>query len=276
MPGMSFELLSWSRPYRAVLSARFRQLLQYRAAALAGLMTQLFWGLIRIMVLAGFYACLMPGQEGPMPWADVVTYIWLGQALLVMFPWQVDSEVAAMVRTGTVAYELVRPLDMYKLWFSRALAQRTSPVLMRAVPLTLVALTVGGMQLPTTWSSLLAWTVSLPGMLALSCALTVLMSICLFWSISGEGVTRMLPNVAYLFSGMVIPLPFFPEALQPYLFFTPFAGLVDHPYRLYTGHLAPESALAVVATQWFWIVVLVFVGRLLLRQGVRRLVIQGG
>jgi len=276
MTAPSRALLSWSRPYRAIVSARFRQLLQYRAAALAGLLTQLFWGLIRLMVLAGFYACLPPGQEGPMPWTDVVTYIWLGQALLVMFPWQVDSEVAAMVRNGTVAYELVRPLDLYQLWFSRALAQRTSPVLMRAVPLTLVAFAIGGMQLPSTWSSLLAWTFALPGMLVLSCVLTVLMSICLFWSISGEGVTRMLPNLAYLFSGMVIPLPFFPEVLQPYLFFTPFAGLVDHPYRLYTGHLAPQSAFAVVATQWFWIYVLVAVGRLMLRHGVRRLVIQGG
>ena len=35
------------RPYWAVLSARFRMLLQYRAAALAGLGTQVFWGLIR-------------------------------------------------------------------------------------------------------------------------------------------------------------------------------------------------------------------------------------
>ena len=37
------------RPYWAVFSARFRVLLQYRVAALAGCGTQLFWGLIRMM-----------------------------------------------------------------------------------------------------------------------------------------------------------------------------------------------------------------------------------
>ena len=31
-------------PYRAVVSARYRMLLQYRAAAFAGLVTQCFWG----------------------------------------------------------------------------------------------------------------------------------------------------------------------------------------------------------------------------------------
>lgn len=41
-------------PYLAILSARFRTLLQYRAAAAAGFGTQLFWGLIRMMIFEAF------------------------------------------------------------------------------------------------------------------------------------------------------------------------------------------------------------------------------
>ena len=44
------------RAYVAVFGARFRALLQYRAAALAGLGTQVFWGLIRVMIFGAFYA----------------------------------------------------------------------------------------------------------------------------------------------------------------------------------------------------------------------------
>ena len=36
------------RPYRAILSARFRMLLQYRAAAIGGIWTQIFFGLVLI------------------------------------------------------------------------------------------------------------------------------------------------------------------------------------------------------------------------------------
>ncbi len=39
---------------RRALGARFRMLLQYRAAALAGFATQLFWGAIKLMILALF------------------------------------------------------------------------------------------------------------------------------------------------------------------------------------------------------------------------------
>jgi len=44
------------RPLVAVVSARYRTLLQYRAAAFAGFATQLFWGAIRLMILAAFFA----------------------------------------------------------------------------------------------------------------------------------------------------------------------------------------------------------------------------
>jgi len=43
------------KPYMAVLSARCRMLLQYRAAAVAGFGCQLFWGLIRMMIFQAFY-----------------------------------------------------------------------------------------------------------------------------------------------------------------------------------------------------------------------------
>ena len=43
------------RGYLALTAARFRVLLQYRAAAMAGIVTQLFWGLIRMMIFLAFY-----------------------------------------------------------------------------------------------------------------------------------------------------------------------------------------------------------------------------
>jgi ABC-2 type transport system permease protein len=66
------------RPYRGVVSARYRMLLQYWAAAFAGLITQYFWGAIRLMIVAAFYAAATQAQ--PMSLPEVVAYIWLGQA----------------------------------------------------------------------------------------------------------------------------------------------------------------------------------------------------
>ena len=67
-------------------------LLQYRAAAIAGFGTQLFWGFIKVMVFVAFFEASSSPQ--PMTFAQVIVYVWLGQALLALLPWNVDQEIA--------------------------------------------------------------------------------------------------------------------------------------------------------------------------------------
>ena len=125
------------RPYWVLLSARYRMLLQYRAAAVAGAGTQFFWGFILIMVLDAFSRS--SSQEPPLPFTAAVSYIWLGQALFSTLPWNHDRELEAMVREGTVAYELVRPVDLYGFWYARTLAMRLAPGSLRALPIVIIA-----------------------------------------------------------------------------------------------------------------------------------------
>ncbi|MEA5544553.1 ABC-2 family transporter protein, partial [Limnoraphis robusta CCNP1324] len=121
----------------AIVAARFQMLLQYRAAALAGFATQLFWGAIKVMVFVAFFE-FAPAPQ-PMSLPEILVYIWLGQALLALLPWNVDPEIAGHVRTGAVAYELLRPLNLYGFWFARTLAFRAAPTLLRMVPMLLFA-----------------------------------------------------------------------------------------------------------------------------------------
>ena len=65
-------------PYWAQLSANFRVLLRYRAAAAAGVITQIFWGFLRLSILTAFYAGLPVGQPPPLNAAELAVYVWLG------------------------------------------------------------------------------------------------------------------------------------------------------------------------------------------------------
>lgn len=262
------------KSYWAVVSARFRMLLQYRAAALAGFGTQLFWGLIRVMIFEAFYRSTTAPQ--PMSLPEVVTYIWLGQAFLVLLPWNVDADIRAMVRSGNVAYELVRPLDLYTFWFCRALAMRAAPTLLRAIPMFIVAGLFFGMTSPPSWASAGTWAFATLGALLLSCATTTLLNISLLWTVSGDGITILVTTAVILLSGLVIPLPLFPDWAQPILRLLPFRGVGDTPFRLYTGHIPPDQAVAVVAHQVVWAIAFIALGNRMLGRGIRRLVVQGG
>jgi ABC-2 type transport system permease protein len=262
------------RAYASLISARFRTLLQYRAAAVAGVGTQLFFGLIFVMVYEAFYRSTRAPQ--PMTYGEVCTYLWLGQGMLAMLPWSVDPELRSMVRSGGVAYELLRPLDLYWLWYARALAWRTAPTLLRAVPLFAVALLFLRMQPPASWASFAAWLAATGGALLLGCAISVLMGISLLWTVSGDGVAQLVPALVVVLSGMNVPLPLFPAWAQPILDVLPFRGLVDTPFRLYLGHIPPSQTPWLLLHQLGWTAAIVLLGRWLLARRMRRLVIQGG
>jgi ABC-2 type transport system permease protein len=262
------------RPYRAVMSARFRVLLQYRAAALAGFGTQLFWGLIRTMIFAGFYRSSAAPQ--PMTYAEVVSYVWLGQAMWAMLPWTPDRDVGAMIRSGNVAYELLRPLDLYSYWYVRAVAMRTAPMVLRAVPMFVVAGLFFGLRAPPSAASGAAWVAAVLASFILGATITNLLTISMFWTTSGEGIAQLTSASVFVFSGMIIPLPLFPDWAQSVVNFLPFRGLVDAPFRVYMGHIPPHQAALVIGHQLAWAAVLCAFGRWTLARGTRRLVVQGG
>jgi ABC-2 type transport system permease protein len=262
------------KPYLAILSSRFRTLLQYRAAAMAGIGTQLFFGLVRMMIFDAFY----DSAHGPQPLshADAISYIWLGQALLLLAMLSVDSDVALMIRNGNVAYEMTRPVDLYFFWFARAFSGRAAPLTMRALPILVVSALLFGLQPPATVEAAVLFALSCIGALLLAAAMVALMTISMLWTISGEGISRLAPALIFFFSGIVVPLPLLPDWIQASLRLMPFTGLLDTPIRLYLGHLSGPDAATALLSQIFWIVALIALGRAALKRGLGKLVVQGG
>jgi len=270
-------------PYLAVFAARFQVMLQYRAAAVAGFATQCWWGALKIMIYAAFFAgAAGPGQ--PISLAHTVTYTWLGQAFLVLQPWNADPEVAEMVRSGAVAYERVRPVDTYAWWYARAMAWSLARVLPRAalmaalaaVALPLLGLERWSLRPPAGVEAGLLFAVSMIAATLLSAAMTLLINVIVVASMTDRGANTLAMPVVGLFSGGILPLAFFPSWAQGPLRLQPFAGLVDTPFRIYFGDLAGLQALAGIGLQLAWTLVLILLGRWGLGGAMGKLQVQGG
>lgn len=262
------------KPYIAIFKGRLSTLFQYRIAALAGLSTQIFWGIVKVMILTAFYAHSSSPQ--PISLAQAITFIWLGQAFLQLLPWNVDKELEGLVKTGNVAYELVRPLELYNLWFFRSLALRFIPTLLRSIPLFFIAILFLGLSMPVSWTGGILFITSLLFSTLLSSAMTTMVIISLFWTISGEGIQRLIPHVTMLLTGLVVPLPLFPNWMQPFLNLQPFRGIVDIPIRLYTGIIPSHEAIYYLMFQFLWFGFFFLVGKWLMSKAIKRIVIQGG
>jgi ABC-2 type transport system permease protein len=249
-------------------------LLQYRAAAFAGVITQIFFGIVRVMIFQAFYRAST--VEQPLSGEQTTTYLWLGQAFLMLVMLGADNELAGLIRTGNIAYELMRPVDLHTYWMSRMLATRLAPTFLRAGPILVFAALIGQLLPPASGVHLLLAVVSIGLGLLLATAMYSLVTISLLWTIAGEGAARLAPTLVFFLSGMIIPVPLFPDWCQPILNALPFRGLIDTPFRIYLGAMPLSEGLLSMVQQVIWIGVFVVLGRWLLGRGLKRLVVQGG
>lgn len=262
------------RGYWAIFKIRVKTLMQYRIATLAGVVTQLFWGMVLTMIIRAFYA--ETSSIEPISANVAVTFIWLGQALLLLLPWNVDKEIEKQIKNGNVAFELLRPLHLYGLWYFRILALRVTPTILRSIPIFLIGGIWLDLSAPASWMSCGAFSISVILACFLSAAITALVTLSLFWTHSGEGIQRLLPSFSVLFSGMVVPLPLFPSWMRTFLDIQPFRGIVDIPCRLYTGLIPIEQTLYYYLFQLAWIILFVLWGQRVAHQALRKFVILGG
>lgn len=271
------------RPYLAAFRSRFLQMLQYRVAVYAAFVTQCWWGGIKIMVLVAFYRSAV-AASAPLSLAQAITYTWLAQGLLALLPWMGDPEVAQAVRTGAVAYDRLRPVNAYALWFARSAgwtAARALPRVALMLAFAGVALPIAGLgewawQPPAGLAAGLGFIASVLLALLLSTSLVMLLNIAAAAALNERGINTLAAPVVIVFSGNLLPLALLPDTWQAVLLVQPLAGVMDIPARIYFGQLGGAQMLCGLGLQCLWIVLLVSVGHVAMGRTMRRLDVQGG
>ncbi len=266
------------RAYITYFKLKFISSLQYRTAAWAGIATQFFFGFVYIMVYVAFYES--GGKQLPMELPQVVTYLWLNQALLALVnQFSRDQELFKLIREGGISYELIRPKNMYFMWYFKVIGQRLADVTLRFIPLILVTSLLpypfhfGG---PESFLHFLLFLASLGFGTLLVTALAVFYPIVMLQTMNEKGIVNLIVTVADILSGIVVPIPFFPKFLQIISSLLPFQYISDLPFRIYVGNVSLHDGVFGICIQVIWIVLFILIGNFLLKKSLKRVVVQGG
>ncbi|MBP3636510.1 MAG: ABC-2 family transporter protein [Clostridia bacterium] len=261
------------RPYLTAFRVRALLETQYRGAALGGLVTQMFFG----MVYAYLYSALYAGRD-PAGLQATITYVWL-QQMFFRALFMSDGELQQQIMTGSLAYTLCRPVDQHLYWISRNLAAQTVGALMRALPMLLVQFLLPAdirMSLPASPLALAQFTISL--VLGIFCVsqIQAIGLACVMKTLDHRGLSSMLSLLLMTFSGNVVPLTLFPDSFQQLIRYQPFAQVLDAPIRMYLEGQPMGDWLINLVIQLMWIAALMALGRWMWARQLRNVTVQGG
>lgn len=252
----------------------FQRQLTYRAATLAGFFTNYFFGILRATIFVALYD-LQPSVEG-ISVTGAITYAAIGQALigyLSMFNWY---DLMNTIYTGDIASDLLKPMNYFNFWLAQDLGRALVQLLFRGIILLVAFSFIYELFWPRNLATIAALILSILLSWLVSFSWRFLVNLSAFWTPNARGILRLVFVLSWFFSGFLMPLRFFPAWVIQISYMTPFPHMFNTVIEVYLEILHGGELIRALLNQLLWALGLIFVGQVVLRTGIKRLVILGG
>jgi ABC-2 type transport system permease protein len=262
------------RFYFEVARIAFRKQLIYRWANLAGLCTNIFFGIVFSYVIIALYHARPTVASYNVQ--DTLRYTWMMQAIIMIilpFGW---NDLMQTIRTGDVVADLSKPYDFYWYWFSREMGSNAYYVLFRGLPTYLAGILLFRLGLPQSWQFWLIFFLILPLSAMLGVAYRILYNIVAFWIIEARAIITLALTTAQFLTGSYIPLPLLPTGLRNIVDWLPFRGFMDLPVETFLGKITGNALWFECCRQIAWLLILTLLVKMITNVARQRVIAQGG
>jgi ABC-2 type transport system permease protein len=252
----------------------YRRYAAYPAATWAGVFTNTAFGFMQAFVFLAVYR--HRDDVGGFDVVETLTYVWLTQALIAavqVFGW---PELALRIKSGDIATDLARPVHPLRVGLAFDLGRAFYHVLFRGIPPFVLGALVFEVTVPMDALVWLAFLVSLVLAIVVSYAFRTLYNMSAFWLLDHRGTTMLAASAIAIFSGLYVPLQFFPDWLETFARATPFPALVQIPVDIFVGQARGGEIAAELAIQTAWAAAMFALAHAVFAAGTRKLVVQGG
>lgn len=194
------------------------------------------------------------------------------QVISAWASWTINYEV----RSGALSQRLLRPI--HSLWFYAADNLTAIPIrALIALPVAAIAfvLTDGSFVArgPAVWAMI---PLALAGGWAIAFSVHVLIGSASLWMQQSIKLVDVYQAGFMVFSGYLVPVELFPEAIRGLPRYLPFVYQLGFPVNLLTGALTAEQALPQLGAQWAWAATLGVAAAIAWRRGLRHYEAYGG
>jgi ABC-2 type transport system permease protein len=207
---------------------------------------------------------------------ETFLYVGLGSAIFILLKTYADWYLHYEIREGIIAIYLTKPIDL-QLYM---LFANLGSLLMNLMAITLPTAIMLGLVFRVTipfGMGLFLFPFSLLLAFLISFSIDYFVGLMGFYSESVWGLSMTKEILISVFSGALIPIQFFPDAMQKILLWLPFQAIFHTPIMMLTRpNQGMDIILPMLAVQIFWALVLYFAARLFYNQAVKVLRVAGG
>ena len=260
--------------YIEMIRMRFLMMMAYRL--------EYYTGILIYTINIGAYYFLwnaIYGDKGSiegMTSSQMTTYVavaWMARAFYFN---NIDREIAMDIRDGKVAIELLRPYHYLGMKAMAGLGEGIFRFFFFSLPGMILVTLIFPVDISihlTTWGYFM---ISLVLSFTINTQINLLTGVMAFFFYNNMGLIRAKRVVVDLFSGLLLPISFFPLWIQDILKFLPFQGISYIPSMIFTNGFSQSVLMMSILQQVIWVIFLLIPIQLLWMAAKKQLIIQGG
>lgn len=263
--------------YMAFIKSAFLEMMAYRLRYYTGIFTYLMFVSVNYFIWKAVYANQPEGANiNGFSLNEMVTYVaiaWISRSLYFS---NIDEKIEDLVRTGQISIYLLRPVNFQLMLLSKAFGESFFRLCFFSVPIAVVVFGFFPISPPKNLIYFSFFILATFGAFLVLALFNYLIGLLAFSFKSIDGVMRSKYFLVQLFSGMLLPISFFPEKAKIILETLPFKLIADVPLKVYLGKFEYVEMGNVFLNFIFWIVLLYLWGFFAAKRSFTKLSIQGG
>jgi ABC-2 type transport system permease protein len=226
--------------FPVLASKTYSRNLQYRASHAINTLASAVFGLIYVSIWRGI------GESSAMEGytvGSVVHYVALNQAFLWVTIFVTHGlAIERSVRTGQIAIELLRPVNLFYQLMCREWGQIAYQLLYKTMPIYLLYLFTLSLPVPSDASTWLGFIGAILSAAYISICINYLIGITSLWTTESQWLYWVHYSVSTVLSGFLLPIEWLPGWLQVVSRWTPYPYLQFIPSKIYLG-LEPLTSM---------------------------------
>ena len=260
--------------YIEMIRIRFLMMLAYR--------TNYYSGILIYSINIGAYYFLWTAIYGGkdsiqgMSVIQMTTYIavaWIARAFYFN---NIDREIAAEIKEGKVAVELIRPYNYLGMKTMQGLGEGIFRLLFFSLPGMVIVGLVFPLDLSGDFATWGFFAASIVLSFIINSQINLLTGMMTFFLFNNDGLIRAKRVVIDLFSGLLLPISFYPLWAQDVMKLFPFQAISYIPSMIFTEGFKGNEIINAIIFQGIWAVALLIPIQALWVVAKKQLIVQGG
>lgn len=255
---------------RAVAFVTYKEWAAYRTHAMVSIFVGPVYYLVQIYIWRTLYTD--GGTIMGMSLDDTLAYFGIIAVIGYLTMDFADWNLQMLVHTGKFVTFMLRPMHHRFFALSQKIGHRILGFWLEFLPVYFIFIFIFKVRLvPASWF----WTVlSLIFAFLMVFYTNYCIGIASFWLTKTAGLRNVFSFFVYALSGALIPLTFFPDAVQKIIFFLPFQFITYVPAKVFAGSYSLAGIEmpipAIVGLQGFVVVITALLSEALYRLGLKR------